>query len=380
MSQKTLNIDDVILRIHAAPLEPHGWQSVIQDLLSLCEAEKALMLTVGVTPATQPWERTINVDIGTLQEYASHWASQDLMYLGAVRKGRVRPGLVSTEQELIDRREYSSSSYFNDFLKPNDIEPQLNVCLTNSMPQYGLGPSAITLYRGVGKESFDEEPVSMLRRLAPHLSVAACTTWHIEALGMSAPMYRRALDEIRLPLFALDMTGKLTLVNSAGDGLIRAKRWVTVARNTLVAASGLIGSDTFRQALAKLRSGSGTTLLLTDGASRRQAVMTTVPLGSPSPIQVASKRIAGFVWIVPCSPEVAPVKSLGQLFQLSPAEIRLLQQLVDGISLTDAAAQLHVSLNTARTQVKAIFRKTGRRTQGQLVALANRMAMIRAND
>jgi DNA-binding CsgD family transcriptional regulator len=380
MSQKATNIDDVILRIHAAPLEPNGWQSVIQDLLNLCEAEKALMLTVGISPATKPWERTINFDIETLQEYASHWASHDLLYLGAVRSGRVRPGLVSTEQELIDRREYFSSSYFNEFLKPNDIEPQLNVCLTNSMPQYGLGPSAITLYRGVGKESFDEEQASMLRRLAPHLSVAARTTWHIEALGMSEPMYRRALDEIRLPLFALDMTGRLALVNSAGDGLIRAKRWVTVARNTLAAASGLIGSDTFRQALAKLRSGSGTTLLLTDGASRRQAVMTTVPLGSPSPIQVANKRIAGFVWIVPCSPEISPVKSLGLLFQLTPAEILLLQQLADGIHLSDAAGQLHISLNTVRTQLKAIFRKTGQRTQGQLLALANRMAIIRAND
>ncbi len=210
--------------------------------------------------------------------------------------------------------------------------------------------------------------------------MAARTTWHIESLAMVGPIYRRALDEIRVPFFALDMTGKLALVNSAGDGLIRAKRWVGVSGGILGAATGLIGTDAFRQALAKLRSGSGTTLLLTDGASRQQAVMTTAPLGSPSPIQVANRRIAGFVWIVPCSPEVAPVKSLGHLFRLTPAEIRLLQRIVDGTRLSDAAAQLHISLNTARTQLKAIFRKTGRRTQGQLLALANRMAVIRAND
>jgi DNA-binding CsgD family transcriptional regulator len=380
MSKKSTDIEDVILKIHAAPLEPQGWQVVIQDLLNLCDAEKALMLTVGLTPAIKPWERTINFDLRTLQEYASHWASRDLLYLGAVKKGRVRPGLVSTEQELIDRREYFSSPYFNEFLKPHDIEPQLNVCLTNAMPQFGLGPSAITLYRGVGKESFDETQASVLRRLAPHLAMAARTTWHIESLEMAEPIYRRALDEIRVPLFALDMTGKIALVNRAGDSLIHAKRWVTVARNTLAAASGLIGSDAFRQALAKLRSGSGATLLLTDGASRRQAVMTTVPLGRGSPIHIASRKIAGFVWIVPCTPEAAPVKNLGQLFQLTPAEIRLLQHLVDGIHLSDAAAQLHISLNTVRTQLKAIFRKTGQRTQGQLLALANRMALIRGDS
>jgi hypothetical protein len=67
MSQKEPDLDDLILKIHAAPLEAQGWRSVIQDLLTLCEAEKALMLTVGLTPAIKPWERTINFDLATLQ-------------------------------------------------------------------------------------------------------------------------------------------------------------------------------------------------------------------------------------------------------------------------------------------------------------------------
>jgi DNA-binding CsgD family transcriptional regulator len=382
MSQKTPDMDDIILKIHAASLEPQGWQAVMKSLMDLCQAENALMLTVGASqvPTIKSWEPSLNFNPAALRDYALHWGSQDLLYLGARQKGRIRPGLVSTQNQLVGLREYSSSPYFNEFCKPHDLYSHLNVCLTDGMPQLGLGPSAMTLYRGGTTESFDEVEASMLRRLAPHLSIAARTTWHIESLAMAEPIYRRALDEIRVPLFALDMTGKLALVNSAGDGLIRAKRWVNAARNHLIASSGLMGPDTFRQALAKLRSGSGTTLLLTDGASRQQAVMTTVPLGGATSIQVANKRIAGFVWIVPCSPEVAPVKSLGQLFQLTPAEIRLLQQLVDGIRLSDAAVQLHISLNTIRTQLKAIFRKTGQRTQGQLLALANRMAMIRAND
>jgi DNA-binding CsgD family transcriptional regulator len=74
------------------------------------------------------------------------------------------------------------------------------------------------------------------------------------------------------------------------------------------------------------------------------------------------------------------VKSLGQLFELTPAEVRLLEHLVDGVHLSDAATQLGLSVNTVRTQLKAIFRKTGQRTQGQLLALANRMALIRGAD
>jgi DNA-binding CsgD family transcriptional regulator/PAS domain-containing protein len=382
MSQKPPDIDDVILKIHAAPLEPHGWQTVMRSLMDLCEAENALMLTVGATqmPSIKSWEPSLNFNPAALQDYASHWGSQDLLYLGARQKGRIRAGLVSTETQLVGAREYSSSPYFNEFCKPHGLYAHLNVCLSEGIPQLGLGPSAITLYRGEVKGSFGDSQATVLQRLAPHLSMAARTTWHIEALVMAEPMYRRALDEVRLPLFALDMTGKIVLVNSAAEELIRAKRWITVARNHLGAAGGLLGPDAFRHALANLRAGSGTTLLLTDGESHQQAVMTTVPLGSSSPINVASKRIAGFVWIVPCSPDLSPVNNLGKLFQLSPAEVRLLQRLVDGTSLTAAAAQLHVSLHTARTQLKVIFRKTGRRTQAQLLGLAHRMAMIRGND
>jgi DNA-binding CsgD family transcriptional regulator/PAS domain-containing protein len=379
MSQEALDIDDVILQIHAAPLEPRGWQIVMRSLMDLCEAENALMLTVGTAqlPTIKSWEPSLNFNPTALQDYASHWGSQDLLYLSARQKGRIRAGLVSTETQLVGAREYSSSAYFNEFCKPHNLYSHLNVCLSEGISELGLGPSAITLYRGELTGTFGEPQAAVLQRLAPHLAIAARSTWHIEALAMAEPMYRRALDEVRIPLFALDIAGKIVLVNSAGEDLIRAKRWIAVARNHLGASGGLQSPDAFRQALAKLRAGSGTTLLLTDGASHQQAAMTTVPLGSTSPINVANKRIAGFVWIVPCAPDLSPVSNLGKLFQLSPAEVRLLQRLVEGIGLTDAAEQLHVSVHTVRTQLKVIFRKTGRRTQAQLLGLAHRMAMIR---
>jgi DNA-binding CsgD family transcriptional regulator len=375
-----LSVDDIILKIHAAPLEPQGWQDVMRSLMDLCEAEHALMLTVGASrvPKIEAWEPSVDFNPDALVDYAENWGSQDLLYINARRKGRIQPGLVSTESQLVGAREYSDSPYFNEFCKPHNLHSHLNVCLTNGMPELGLGPSAITLYRGDGRESFAEAETTLLQRLAPHLSLATRTSWHLKALGMHESMFRRALDEIRIPLFALDVTGRILLVNSAGDGLLRANRWIAVKQKNLGTSSGLLSPEAFRQALAKLRSGTGMSLLLTDGVSGQQAIMTTVPLGHSSSLQAAHENISGLVWIVPCVTEAATVKNLGQLFQLTPAEVRLLQRLVDGNRLSDAAAHMHVTLNTVRSQLKSIFRKTGQRTQGQLLALATRMAIIRA--
>ena len=55
------------------------------------------------------------------------------------------------------------------------------------------------------------------------------------------------------------------------------------------------------------------------------------------------------------------------VYGLSPAQIRLAEQIVAGHNLRDAAARLGVSLATTRTQLERIFDKTGVRSQPALV-------------
>ncbi len=58
-----------------------------------------------------------------------------------------------------------------------------------------------------------------------------------------------------------------------------------------------------------------------------------------------------------------------EMFGVTPAEAKLIAHLVDGLTLTAAAAALGVSRNTARAQLSSIFSKTGVNRQNQLVRL-----------
>ena len=62
-------------------------------------------------------------------------------------------------------------------------------------------------------------------------------------------------------------------------------------------------------------------------------------------------------------------RDLEHLFALSPAEARLASRLADGAGLDEAAAILGISRNTARSQLQAIYGKTGVNRQGDLVRL-----------
>ena len=60
-------------------------------------------------------------------------------------------------------------------------------------------------------------------------------------------------------------------------------------------------------------------------------------------------------------------------FQLTAAEARLASSLAAGEGIGAASARLAISRETARTQLRAIFAKTGTRRQAELTALLSRL-------
>jgi DNA-binding CsgD family transcriptional regulator/PAS domain-containing protein len=64
---------------------------------------------------------------------------------------------------------------------------------------------------------------------------------------------------------------------------------------------------------------------------------------------------------------------LGRTFQLTAAEARLASSLAAGEGIGAASARLAISRETVRTQLRAIFAKTGTRRQAELTALLSRL-------
>lgn len=66
-------------------------------------------------------------------------------------------------------------------------------------------------------------------------------------------------------------------------------------------------------------------------------------------------------------------------FRLTPSEIRVVQGLAGGLSLGDLSKSTGRSLNTFRSQLKSIFRKTGTNTQADLVRLVSTLSGATGN-
>ena len=68
------------------------------------------------------------------------------------------------------------------------------------------------------------------------------------------------------------------------------------------------------------------------------------------------------------------VDALAHAYGLTPAEARVLEQLLAGVTLGEAAEALDISLTTVKTHLSRIFSKTGVSRQADLVALTHRLA------
>ena len=85
-------------------------------------------------------------------------------------------------------------------------------------------------------------------------------------------------------------------------------------------------------------------------------------------------RAHGLVLVNVVDRKLSPSAEMLQgLFDLTPAEARVARIIAEGLGINAASSQLLLSRETVRTQLKAVFAKTGRTSQSSLAALLARL-------
>jgi DNA-binding CsgD family transcriptional regulator len=78
----------------------------------------------------------------------------------------------------------------------------------------------------------------------------------------------------------------------------------------------------------------------------------------------------GVLAITPLTrPAALDAELVQSLFDLTPTEARVAGSLAQGLTLSEIAERHKVKVSTVRSQLKAVFAKTGSNTQSQIVAL-----------
>jgi DNA-binding CsgD family transcriptional regulator len=281
-----------------------------------------------------------------------------------------RPGIegVVPSESLINPQEFRKTEYYNDFLLPNDIVHQF------------CGPVVInaewacnfTCLRSRIKGPFDVEAVSILRVLLPHLQRAV--QFHHKYAGLEGK-YHTSLDALdRLPtgMVLVDHKGRIAAMNRAAQRILGLNDGLTADRNGLTASASKDAKQlklSIAAAALTARSESlsaGACLRIIRPSGKRPFAITVMP--SSWRAFPGSGRVAVIVFIAdPDARTEVIAEMLERLFDLTKAELRVAERVMRGDRLVDAAANLGISHNTARTHLQRIYEKTGTTHQSDLV-------------
>jgi DNA-binding CsgD family transcriptional regulator len=364
---------ELILKIHSCVLEPSRWSRVVEELAVAVEASAALLFAVPPAGSERFWNVAHNLD-GMLPEvYAQHYVAHDEWLLGAQRKRRVATGLVSTDDQLVERKQFLKSFFCHEFAAPFGMDRFINVCLKTPRDAANTPEAALSFYRAPGGEAFSQEQAQLLRELSPHLALAFHNFRGARILALGSSVLAGMLDQVKACVYGIDVHGGLAYANRAGESDLTRAQWLSLEGGRLTASHRVREQVSVKQAFQRLLRGRASNLLLSTGGEHQALLMTAPAADRELPI---AARVTGVVWVVPLEPDVSSVHRLSALFGLTAAEGRLLKRLALGENVQSVAQQLLVTENTVRSQLKSIFRKTGRRTQAHLLALLERMSVI----
>lgn len=203
----------------------------------------------------------------------------------------------------------------------------------------------------------------------PHLSNLVNTSRPFMLLQARFNAVLEVLDRFNLAVFLLTKRGEVIEHNEAAYTVINAADSLIVTKNKLLQMIDPDASATFQHHLDKLSQSGGLkkgqrfTLARratqTDYLCELSAIMhDDIPIG------------AMLIMSDPEQKQLISTDNFDMLFGLTLSEKEVCQMLAQGLSNRDIAEQRNTSIETTRTQTKAVLSKTGSPRQVDLVRLA----------
>jgi DNA-binding CsgD family transcriptional regulator len=284
---------------------------------------------------------------------------------------RWRPRL-ATDEDWIPRESFLRSEYYNDFLRPRDVDSVMII----SLAARGVDASTISIMRPPSRGRFDRQDLEMTARLHQHL---------IRAFGLGERLAQgrrlsedltEALDRSPHGLFLLDDQARLRHANRVGQALLTGDDALCLIGGRLSARipevarklEALVGAALSRD---PARRTGGT--LAAPGPRRRLPLSVTVAPLSPERRGVYFSGPSALVCVTDLEAGARlPEQRLRDLFGLTPAEARVALSLFEGASPRETAERHGVSFQTVRFQLAQIFQKTDTNRQSELMRLMMR--------
>ncbi len=244
-------------------------------------------------------------------------------------------------------------------------------------------PDGVSAWLTISRETRDFTPAdnALIAALAPFLRAALAAYMAMERERMTAAVAAAAMSRLNFAWLTLDASGVILDCDAQGEKLLAQGRILQRGPGGRLRARGQVGRA-IAEAIAALADEPSRQLQNSLSGRPRAIVLSREPwldmllvlagatprTARPAPALVAYVHADSWSSQDRC-------EQLGQLFDLLPSEARLALALSRGMSIAEAASELGLTVESARTYSKRIYAKTGARGQADLVRFIHRSVL-----
>lgn len=354
------HLNDLIGRIYDAGADHAAWQHVLTDICRWTGGDVAQILVLEAAAPAPFFNVAVGYDAAVHARYLRDYALQDPR-LPAWRR---LPPTVQLCHEVVDPA-WLDRQDFGAFLDENGcrwtmaaIDPAFD----------GVAGMSVRRPRRAGP--FTPEEARRFDLLVPHIRRSLALTQRLDGLAGRARLAEDVLDRLDRAVVLVAASGRVVHVNAMADRLFETGR--LQLRGCRLDSADPAEAAVLRGLLAATldpRPGDGPVRLLS-GTAGAPLIASGCRLPDRRPAAVAAPQAVAALFLTPVGASRDDFDQvLPALFGLSRAEVRLAAALHEGLSLSEIAAQLDVSRETLRTQLRSVFDKIGTRRQGALIRL-----------
>jgi DNA-binding CsgD family transcriptional regulator len=362
--QVSLLIGDIYDASLDVALWPHAFEG-IRDFLGDCTA--TLISQDAVTK---------NVDLHFMLGH-----DQDYIDLYLERYFRINPLFppamfldieqIQTVSDVVPLQEFCRSRFAREWLAPQDIGDSV----FSTVEKSAVGCTVFMTMRRMRDGFCDDEMRRRFSLILPHVRRALLIGNVIDCHKVEAAVLADSLDTLASGMFIVNGTGRIIHANASGYAMVAEAEALRAPNGRLRA-----NDATADQALLEIftAAGGGDALLGRRGVA--------VPLRASGneryvahvlPLTSGARRKAGICYSAVAAVFVrkaaldlpSPPVVIAQVFQLTPAELRVLFSVIDTGGASEVADVLGISEATVRTHLHRLFEKTGTGRQADLVKL-----------
>ena len=235
----------------------------------------------------------------------------------------------------------------------------------------------LALFRPTNQPPFGHDDQLAARRFSSHFKRALHLQKCIQSLHNQVELSARAIDMLVFAVLIVNNKGVIQYLNAGAECLLdNPASGLTVDKAGCLTATDPANRNKLTALIthAVNDNASGGGAMFLDSSEAGQVLVTPLPIAST--LNRNCQSSLALVLVINAKQNMAVLQLLGKMYYLSPAELRLTSALLQGKSLNEYAQETGVTLNTVRSHLKAVFKKTNTSRQSELVVLLSRVPAL----